>query len=196
MKLTLVALNAHFQHTNLAIRQMLPMLSGIEGLETRFFEGHINLPYRQLLERIAEGEPDVVAFSCYIWNISLVLRLCRTLRLALPRTVIVLGGPEIAHRAVCPPEADHALSGEGETALPRLIRALMAGDRPERMPAAPMPLDLADWPDPYQGGIIGLENRILYMETSRGCPYRCSYCLSASEPGVRDRKSTRLNSSH
>lgn len=185
MKLTLVALNAHFQHTNLAIRQLFPTLRDIEGVETCLFEAHINLPYHQLLEGIARGTPGVIAFSCYIWNIELVLRLCRALRLALPNAVIVLGGPEVAHRQACPPEADYVLAGEGEAALPWLIRALMQGKKPESMPKAPHPLDPSEWPDPYAEGIKGLEDRILYIETSRGCPYRCAYCLSASEPKVR-----------
>ncbi len=177
MKTTLVALNAQFMHTNLAIRQLLPTLS---GFDVRFYEGYINLPYRKILQDVAQGEPDVIGFSCYIWNIHLVLRLCRALRLALPRAVIVLGGPEVAARGEDVPEADYVLGGEGELSLAPLLGALKRGERPEA-PQMPGPLPVSRWTDPYAGGVAGLENRILYTETSRGCPFGCKFCLSAGE---------------
>lgn len=204
MKITLVALNAHYMHTNLAVRQMLPALS---GFGVQFYEGHINLPCRRLLQDIARGEPDVIGFSCYIWNIALVTRLCRALRLALPDVRLVLGGPEVAYRAPDLlrelPEADYVLQGEGESALPMLLRSIEAerggGEMPLRdVPglcwradgevlcnAKPEPLPPRDWPDPYANGIAGLERRILYIETSRGCPFSCQFCLSSAEQGVR-----------
>ncbi|MDL2206618.1 B12-binding domain-containing radical SAM protein [Eubacteriales bacterium OttesenSCG-928-N13] len=180
MKLTMVALNAHFMHTNLAIRQILPTLS---EFDVRFYEAHINLPYHELLERIAEGAPDVVAFSCYIWNSELVLRLCRALRLALPDVKIVLAGPEVAYRDAPIEQADYVLRGEGERSLAPLLQDLAAGRSPDlRMPE---PMDPSDWTDPYADGIEGLEKRILYIETSRGCPFRCQFCLSSLSRGVR-----------
>lgn len=199
MKTTLVALNAHYMHTNLALRQLMPTLGAFDA---RFYEGHINLVYRKLLSDIALGEPDVIGFSCYIWNIPLVFRLCRALRLVLPGVKLILGGPEVAYRAedalANHPEIDFVLCGEGESALAPLLEAIRAGACLEAVPGlcyrsgekimrnpTPAPLPPERWPDPYADGIAGLERRILYAETSRGCPYNCQYCLSSAEQGVR-----------
>ncbi|MGJ4850540.1 DUF4080 domain-containing protein [Bacillota bacterium Meth-B3] len=198
MKVRLVALNAHYMHTNLALRQMLAALPEHEGAE--LFEAHINLPFRELLECVAEGAPDAIGFSTYIWNAPLIWRLCRALKLALPGAFLFAGGPEVCEAREtmeAHPELDGVLSGEGEAALAQLIAALSGGllaDVPglcrrsggaivENPP--PQPLQTEVWPDAWAGGLAGLEGRILYTETSRGCPYRCAYCLSGGSGGVR-----------
>jgi len=203
VKVLLTALNAHYMHTNLAIRQLHASCRGMEGVESELCELHINLPFRRVLGDIARRRPDVIGFSCYIWNIGYVLRLCRALHLALPETRIFLGGPEAAFDAEnllrendC---LDAVLAGEGESVLPPFLAALRAGRsivglpgvsaRGEKgeiasaMPPAPLPPEL--WPDAYADGVEGLESRILYIETSRGCPYHCQYCLSSREEKVR-----------
>lgn len=203
MKVLLTALNAHYMHTNLAIRQLKAACRALEGVETELCELHINLPYRRVLGDIARKKPDVIGFSCYIWNIGYVLRLCRALRLALPETTIFLGGPEAAYAQEEllqeNPCIDAVLAGEGEAVLPAYLAALRDGKAPAGLegaaarneageiiitpPPAPMPAEL--WPDPYAEGVQGLENRILYIETSRGCPYNCQYCLSSRDEKVR-----------
>jgi hypothetical protein len=121
MKELLTALNAHYMHTSLAIRQLKAACRGLEGVETELCELHINLPYRRVLGDIARKKPEVVGFSCYIWNIGYVLRLCRALHLALPETKIVLGGPEAAfaqEELLTENESiDAVLAGEGERGL-------------------------------------------------------------------------------
>lgn len=201
MKVLLVALNAHYMHTNLALRQMKAALP--DGrFDVELVEGHINLPFWDMLMRVARAKPRVVGLSTYIWNVEYVLKLCRALKRALPGAVIFLGGPEAAYNAQAVleqnPSVDLVLSGEGERSLEGLLRALEAGADLQEVPGAwyreggrvrhvpdPPPLPPEDWPDPYPEGICGLERRILYLETSRGCPYRCAYCLSSAQPGVR-----------
>ncbi len=203
MKVYLTALNAHYMHTNLAIRQLKAAGEGLEGTEISLIELHINLPYRRVLADLARGKPDVIGFSCYIWNISYVLRLCRALRLALPGVVIFLGGPEAAFAQEEllkeNPCVDAVLSGEGESVLPPFLSALRVGKPLTGLPGVaarnadgqmiltppPPPLPPEQWPDAYAQGVRGLENRILYIETSRGCPYHCQYCLSSREEPVR-----------
>ena len=131
MKVLLTALNAHYMHTNLAIRQLKAACRGMEGIQIELCELHINLPYRRVLGDLARKKPDVIGFSCYIWNIGYVLRLCRALRLALPETRIFLGGPEAAfaqeellRENSC---LDAALSGEGEAVLPAFLAAIRDG---------------------------------------------------------------------
>jgi len=203
MKVLLTALNAHYMHTSLAIRQLKAACRDLDGIEAELCELHINLPYRRVLGDIARKKPDAIGFSCYIWNIGYVLRLCRALHLALPGTAIFLGGPEAAFAQeelldenTC---LDAVLAGEGEAVLPAYLTALRHGKNPVGVmgvaarneegeiiitpPPGPLPAEL--WPDTYEEGVRGLENRILYIETSRGCPYNCQYCLSSRDEKVR-----------
>ena len=200
MKTLLVALNAQYMHVNLGLRQILCRL---EGEDASLYEAHINLPFRQILEAIGRQNPDAVGFSAYIWNAPLVWRLCRALKRAMPRAVLFAGGPEAecdpAAAFACCPELDYILWGEGETVAGPFLRALGAGVDPVGLPGVcclrggallsappPPPMEPEDWPDVWGGDRLkGLEGRILYVETARGCPYRCAYCLSASAGGVR-----------
>ena len=131
MNVLLTALNAHYMHTSLSVRQLRAACRKLDGINTEICEMHINLPYRRALNDIVRRKSDVIGFSCYIWNISYVLRLCRAVKLALPGCIIVLGGPEVAHDALrvlsengC---IDAVLSGEGEQVLPEYLAALRDG---------------------------------------------------------------------
>ena len=203
MRVLLTALNAHYMHTSLAIRQLKAACKELDDIQIELCELHINLPYRRVLGDIARKKPDAVGFSCYIWNIGYVLRLCRALRLALPQTAIFLGGPEAAFaqeellRENCC--IDAVLAGEGEAVLPAYLAALRDGMSVCSLPGVaarngegkivltppPAAMRAEDWPDVYADGACGLENRILYIETSRGCPYNCQYCLSSRDEKVR-----------
>ena len=202
MNIHLVALNASFMHVNLALRQIQQSLP--KAVDVRIHDLHINLPFRQIFDVLVREKPDVIGFSTYIWNAAYVFRLCRALRRALPDVILVLGGPEVSvepeETLIKLPEVDFVLSGEGEITVPRLMEALMSGDVQSiqsmpgiayrdgghvvtNRPPDTMPPEL--WPDVWENGTQGLEKRILYTETSRGCPYRCSFCLSGSAGNVR-----------
>ncbi len=203
MKVLLTALNAHYMHTSLAIRQLRAACRGMDGIEAELCELHINLPYRRALNDIVRRKPDVIGFACYIWNISYVLRLCRALRLALPECAIVLGGPEVAYDAQqvlaendC---IDAVLSGEGEQVLLAYLAAVresksrvgLAGvsARNEKgeivVTPPPAPMSAEKWVDAYADGAKDIANRLVYIETSRGCPYACQYCLSSRDEKMR-----------
>lgn len=195
----LVALNAQYMHVNLGLRQILCCLEG----EVSLYEANINLPFRQVLEHIGRAAPDAVGFSTYIWNAGMVWRLCRALKRALPGVVLFAGGPEVsgdpaAAFASCD-ALDYVLSGEGEQVTGPFLAALGEGRDPAACPGVscirgsglsacppPPPMSPGDWPDVWADGRMeGLEGRILYVETSRGCPYYCRYCLSGGAGGVR-----------
>lgn len=133
--------------------------------------------------------PDVIGLSCYIWNIDDTLRLARMLRKMLPGSTIVLGGPEVSFGGEYP-EADYVINGAGELALSRLLRQLEQGEKPEGnvistaadpFPALPSPYTPEYFASFGEGGAV---NQLVYYESSRGCPFSCTYCLSSATQGV------------
>lgn len=206
MKVLLTTLNAKYIHTSLALRYLRAVCPPQFDVELREFT--INDRVETVAGEIFRHRPDVVAFSCYIWNIDQILAIAAILKKVMPRLVIVAGGPEVSF---APeqwlkryPALDYIAAGEGEEAFPALLTALEAG-RPVDIPGiACRGLDgkmqtaayqvverLADIPFPYAPDISHLSgeqplaNRIVYYEASRGCPFSCSYCLSSVTRGVR-----------
>ena len=163
MKVLLIALNAHYMHTSLALRQLSLCVPKSDDIGLSTMERHINLPFRRVLQDIAQTNADAFGFSCYIWNIDYVLKLCRALKKARPGCVIFLGGPEAACHAegLLNGEAavDYVLSGEGETVLPAFLKALRENrarfspgvwsltDEGVSYVPAPEPLPPECWPD-------------------------------------------------
>lgn len=191
MKALLVGLNAKYYHTNLAIRNIKKYCSSYD-IET--FEATINDSIDYILENIAEKGADIVGFSCYIWNIELVLRLSENIKKINPEAIIVLGGPEVSY------DIDHLLKnnyidyiviGEGEIAFKELIDALNnkkdisnVGGIAYRnggkivIQQEKNYVNLNEIPVAYDDS-EDLNNKLVYYETSRGCPFKCSYCLSS-----------------
>lgn len=205
MKIVLAALSAQYIHTCLAARSLRESARRT-GFAVTLCERTVNEPFDTLLAALALEQPDFIGFSCYLWNISLVRELCAELRKLLPRAFLCLGGPEVSFCAKDAlqrlPEADAVLSGEGEESFPALLRALESGEPlggvsglwfreggaiRAAAPAAPVPVDSLPFPYPelLSGDDKSLEGKILYFETSRGCPFSCSYCLSSREGIVR-----------
>lgn len=207
MKVLLVALNAKYSHSSLALRYLQhycgPQFPGIESMEY-----NINQDPQVILADLALQEPDVVGFSCYIWNIELILPLISNLRKVCPKTTIILGGPEVSfdteYWLQTYPAIDFLIAGEGEEALRRFLEEYdkSTGElSPTQLRSIPglvyrgegvviqnqqEPLDLSTIPPIYQGDLSGLKNKIVYYETTRGCPYRCAYCLSSVMGRVRE----------
>lgn len=215
-RVALVALNAHFAHTSLAIRLLreAACAAGFPRDNLILCEWTINDLPPQLLQRLFAVEADLYAFSCYIWNRRLCERLSDELKKVRPDAVIIWGGPEATQDAVqilqVNPAVDAILAGEGEKAFADLLLAsqnLQNASTWIRDPAAlsqlpnlvyrgtgqeirrnsHAPLLLAEsWSFPYTDDeLLTLKDRLLYFETSRGCPYGCTYCLSALDRTVR-----------
>lgn len=189
----LCALNAKYVHSSLA---PWCLLAGVRAfapdIDAHVVEGTVNEPPETVLERIASGAPAVVTFSCYLWNIRQTLALAEQLKYRLPGVCIVLGGPEVSYCAETVlnenPAVDFVLSGEGETSVPALLSCLAKGKAPsaEEVPGlctresiAPPCVLSGEVPSPYTPEYFkALNGRIAYLETSRGCPFTCAFCLS------------------
>jgi len=203
MKVLLVALNASYTHTNLAVRTLAASLREA-GHTACVYESTVNQPIGRVMAGITAGEWDIAGFSCYIWNIELVQKLTARLAIVYPEGTILWGGPEVSFDTAWwmteNPGVRYILRGEGENILPELIARLENGQDigglagityrdGERIidqgTANPVPMDSI--PFPYGGGIEDIRDRLLYYESSRGCPFSCGYCLSGAAPGVRYR---------
>lgn len=215
MKLLLTTLHAKYSHASLALPCLAGYCSSISGLETVIAEYTVNEPREQILQRIVAFGADVVAFSCYIWNIEETLRLVSDLKKIDPRIITILGGPEASygifelmdrHRGV-----DYVVQGEGEAPLKSLLEALLAGlpmeacgiaipglfhrdgeDIVSPPRCAYLPLD--NIPSPFRAGLVNTEKPLVYYETSRGCPFSCAFCLSSLEGQVRTFSPERIES--
>jgi len=193
MKVLLVAINSQFVHTNPAILYLKAACCETADVETLEFT--INEPVNRIYSAIVLKNPDVVGFSCYIWNIETVSKLCDDLKKALPGIITVAGGPEVSFEngglLAGDKNVDYIIAGEGEDKLPYLLNILKNDRTPDEQELRWIQSyseirNLDDIPSPYRYIEKGsLANRIAYIESSRGCPFRCAYCISSVTRGVR-----------
>lgn len=183
-KILLCALNSKFIHSCLAVYSLkkYAISRGYDKEKINIKEFTINDTLDYILEGIFSAKADAVAFSVYIWNVDYVSRICRILKKISPETTIILGGPEVSYVSNHPlfneSDFDFILKGEGEKSFYTLITSGEIAD--EKI------IDLDEIPFPYDEENINLfRNRIVYYESSRGCPFSCAYCLSSAEKGVR-----------
>ena len=204
MRFLLVAVNAKYIHSNPAIYSLKSYV-GQRGMHVELAEYTINHMPESILKDIYKRKPDVIGFSCYIWNISMVKRLILDLNQILPEVPIWLGGPEVSFDCASlleqMPQVDGIMFGEGErvfsnlldyylTGTPRkeAIRGIAYRDENKQISInEPEPvMNLTEVPFLYDD-FQKWEHRIIYYETSRGCPFRCSYCLSSVDKQLRFR---------
>ena len=186
MKILLFALNGSYSHTNLAIRCLRsPLLRA--GHEVCLVEKNLKDRRDEVLQTLYDVRADVYGFSCYIWNITEMLAFAEDLKTLLPQSRIVLGGPEVsfdAERFSGMKFVDHIVCGEGEEMLPTICHALAEGHAVDRILVSSGADVMRDEGILYREGDYEA-GEMLYYESSRGCPYRCAYCLSSAEQGVR-----------
>lgn len=204
MNIILTAINAKYIHSNLAVYSLKAFAPRYEE-EISIREYTINQPLDDILMELYEAGPDVVCFSCYLWNIQYVEQIITELPKILPDTEIWLGGPEVSYDAPAMlgryPMVSGIMCGEGEETFRELaeyfheegkelhgIRGIVFRDwdgtvvRNESRPA----MDLSSIPFVYEK-LENFRNRIIYYESSRGCPFSCSYCLSSVDKCLRFR---------
>ena len=205
MNVVLSTLNSKFIHSSLALRY-LKAYGEAHGQAYDIVEYTINMPVLHILGDITEHDIDVLGFACYIWNIEMTLHVVDMVKAVRPDIKIVLGGPEVSFTADellerCP-NIDYIVQGEGEEAFHALVTALQVGNdgldpvipgvRGRRDSSILGSLeavevsDLSSIPFPYtEEDMEDLEHKIIYYESSRGCPFSCQYCLSGNKNTVR-----------
>ena len=187
----LVTLNAKYVHLALALRYLRNAARKAGFAEVWLREYTIQMPAWKMAVELFALKPAVLGFSIYIWNREQSFELVELVKKQRPETVIVIGGPEVSFEASSPsPYVDYVISGEGENKWVELLESLARGEEPgpERLRRwSSYGADLPVLDDlPYrEEGYTGIEHRLAYLETSRGCPYSCSFCLSALDKQVR-----------
>ncbi|GAB2879143.1 B12-binding domain-containing radical SAM protein [Uliginosibacterium flavum] len=193
-RIILCTLNAKFIHASLGLRYLLANMDrhGGEGLraQTLLQEFTIGRTPKDIVDALLAGlgEDDsrgvqIIGFGVYIWNLSQTTEVVRLLKQARPDIRIVLGGPEVSHEWETQPIvklADHLITGWGDVSFPKLCRAIIHGPQPlmkvitgEQPPLDQIVMPYAEYSD------ADLAHRLLYVEASRGCPFKCEFCLSS-----------------
>lgn len=198
MNTVICAINSKYIHSSLAPWYLAAGIKACCGknISVRVIEGSINDDINTIAERIIEENPRAIGLSCYIWNIKAVTSLASILKNRLPEAAIILGGPEVSFNAEevlkSMPYVDFVISGEGEKPFALLLNAILNGSSPHqirgiccrkegRIMVSEPYTETSDPPDPYTDDYFkALGGRIAYLETSRGCPYSCAFCLSGS----------------
>jgi len=204
MKTILVSINAKFIHTNNAVR----LLKVNTDFPVDIFEYTIKDNIDNIIKDLIEANPDVIGFSAYIWNINIILEILNKLSLngsksLLSNSKIILGGPEVSYESahlLTKYPIDYILKGESELSFHELLTCINNQMNPSEIPGITLlsqgkiinnPIveikELNTIRSPYylEEDVVNIPNKISYIESSRGCPYSCSYCLSSLEKKVR-----------
>lgn len=206
MKILLTAINSKFIHSNLAVRYLKAFTKDMDA-ECKIREFSINDREERVLEEIIKEKPNVVCFSTYIWNVEIVKRLSDLIKQVDSNIEILYGGPEVSYDSMVILEeisGDYIIEGEGEKTFREFveyklgikdiesIRGLFYKKHGKVNFNGSRPLmSMDELVFPYEDD-EDLNNKIVYYEASRGCPFNCKYCLSSTIHGVRFHKIDRV----
>lgn len=180
--IVLATLNARHAHASLGLRCLLANLGPLAA-EATLMEFTIARPAAEIVEAILLAKPRIVGLGVYIWNVVQTTEVVALLKTVAPEVTVVLGGPEVSHETDAQPIvqlADHVITGWGEVSFRVLCEGLLSGQAPAQriIPGVQPPLN--DLRLPYALYTeADIAHRFLYVEASRGCPYKCEFCLSA-----------------
>lgn len=182
MTILLSTLNARYTHASLGLRYLLANMGPLQE-RTTIQEFVIGAKTTDLVERILAHGPRIVGFGVYIWNVEETTRLVAMLKRVAPDVTIVLGGPEVSHETgeqEIVKLADYVVTGWGDVTFPKLCREILDGPKPIMKVHAGVQPPMEDIALPYSlYSEEDIAHRTLYVEASRGCPFKCEFCLSS-----------------
>ena len=180
--ITLCTLNAKYIHASLGLRYLLANMGDLQA-QTRLREFTISRKAQDVVDALWQDRPAIIGFGVYIWNVVQTCAVIALLKAQYPHIKIVLGGPEVSHELEGQEIvrlADHVITGWGDISFPKLCKALLLGPQPlmkvmagEQPPLEQIQLPYALYTDD------DLAHRVVYVEASRGCPFKCEFCLSS-----------------
>ena len=178
----LTTLNARYSHASLGLRYLLANMGALEG-RTALVEFTTRQRPIDIAEQLLARTPRIIGLGVYIWNARESEELVAILKQVCPEVIIVLGGPEVSHESeqqAIVAQADYLIAGQADLEFARLSERLLTGERPSNKLIAPQPFRLEQLQLPYRHYTDeDLKNRVVYVEASRGCPFKCEFCLSA-----------------
>ncbi|MDY0236778.1 MAG: B12-binding domain-containing radical SAM protein [Gudongella sp.] len=197
MNAILSTLNSKYIHSNLAILYLKEYVRDI--LDVELVEFTINQNLDEITGELFKMDPDIIGFSTYIWNVNEILEITERLKIVNPDIKILLGGPEVSYDSyellLNNPQIDYVIVGEGEETYRELIEerpleeikglVYRKGEKIRLNMPRPLIKDINIIPSPYKNMGDEFQNKIVYYETSRGCPFNCKFCLSSTTRGVR-----------
>ncbi|MDA7745729.1 B12-binding domain-containing radical SAM protein [Psychromonas sp.] len=181
-KIVLATLNSKYIHASLGLRYLYANLKDLQPI-CEIKEFVIQTWAIDIVEQILASKPTIVGFGVYIWNIVETTNVVSLLKVIAPEVTVVLGGPEVSYESeqqLIVQTADYVLTGEADISFYELCKDIINNNKPDRKILKSKPVDLKDLTMPYQYySDEDLKNRLLYVEASRGCPFKCEFCLSS-----------------
>ncbi|MEN9784406.1 MAG: hypothetical protein RJA24_1749 [Pseudomonadota bacterium] len=178
----LTTINARYVHAALGLRYLRANMGPLRDTTT-IREFVLGDRPADIAERLLADKPQLIGFGVYIWNVEETTRLIAIIKRVAPEVVVVVGGPEVSYETeeqrICA-LADYVVTGWGDITFPQLCADIMAGNRPSQKVHAGVQPKLADIALPYaEYTDEDIARRFIYVEASRGCPFKCEFCLSA-----------------
>lgn len=180
--IVLATINARYAHAALGLRYLAANMDEMRS-RTQIVEFVLGVRAADMAEQLLARSPRIIGLGVYIWNIEESTRLVALLKTVAPEVVIVVGGPEVSYETdeqrICA-LADYVITGWGDLAFPALCRNVLAGDAPLQKVIAGGQPPLSEIRLPYDEYTDeDIAQRFLYVEASRGCPFKCEFCLSS-----------------
>jgi radical SAM superfamily enzyme YgiQ (UPF0313 family) len=182
MNILLATLNARYAHASLGLRCLLANMGELTA-QTKLCEFVIGTRATDIVEKLLAASPRIIGFGVYIWNVEETTKIVALLKRVAPDIKIILGGPEVSHESSEQPIvqlADYLITGWGDVTFPQLCSQILNGPQPLMKIHAGVQPPLSELASPYDLYTDeDIAHRTLYVEASRGCPFKCEFCLSA-----------------
>lgn len=188
-KIVLSTLNAKYIHTAFGLRYLMANMGELQD-KTGIYEYDLKMRPLLIAESLLLQQPTIIGFGVYIWNVENTLKTIMLIKKIRPQVMIVIGGPEVSYEAEdqeITQLADYVIQGEGEIAFYQLCKNILNGQLPSNKMIAAQILDVNEINLPYHlYSEKDIQHRVIYVEASRGCPFKCEFCLSSLDKKVRE----------